>query len=372
MAVGLPAKTTYADGDVFSASDINDTNGTLNLVGQTTNFYAGKNRIINGDFRINQRLFTSNTTTGTFNFDRWAQGNTGGTFTVTPQTFTLGAAPVAGYEGSTFLQGVTASQSSSGDLAVFTQRIESVRTFANQTVTVSFWAKATSGTPKIGTTFQQLFGTGGSPSAIVTVNGQSSTISTSWARYSWTFSVPSISGKTIGTNNDDSLQFEIWCSGGSTYDTRSGSVGIQNNTFNIWGVQVESGSTATAFQTATGTIQAELSLAQRYYYRRSVSSYGFLAQGIGYSTTTIQSFMQFPVPMRVAPPAIETSAMSTFLWESGTSSQNTPTSITISSFATTNEVAVFDLNKGSIGTNSTPYRIQGNNALAHLGFSAEL
>jgi hypothetical protein len=35
MAVGLPAKTTYADGDVFSASDINDTNGTLNLVNPT-------------------------------------------------------------------------------------------------------------------------------------------------------------------------------------------------------------------------------------------------------------------------------------------------------------------------------------------------
>jgi hypothetical protein len=35
MAVGLPAKTTYANGDVFSASDINDTNGTLNLLNPT-------------------------------------------------------------------------------------------------------------------------------------------------------------------------------------------------------------------------------------------------------------------------------------------------------------------------------------------------
>jgi hypothetical protein len=32
MAVGLPLKTTYVNGDVFSASDINDTNGTINLV----------------------------------------------------------------------------------------------------------------------------------------------------------------------------------------------------------------------------------------------------------------------------------------------------------------------------------------------------
>jgi hypothetical protein len=30
MAVGLPLKTTYANGDVYSASDVNDTNGTIN------------------------------------------------------------------------------------------------------------------------------------------------------------------------------------------------------------------------------------------------------------------------------------------------------------------------------------------------------
>jgi hypothetical protein len=35
MAVGFPTKTTYADGDVYSASDVNDTNGTLNLVNPT-------------------------------------------------------------------------------------------------------------------------------------------------------------------------------------------------------------------------------------------------------------------------------------------------------------------------------------------------
>jgi hypothetical protein len=35
MAVGFPTKVTYADGDVFSASDINDTNGTINLIKPT-------------------------------------------------------------------------------------------------------------------------------------------------------------------------------------------------------------------------------------------------------------------------------------------------------------------------------------------------
>lgn len=35
MAVGFPTKVSYANGDVFSASDINDTNGTINLIKPT-------------------------------------------------------------------------------------------------------------------------------------------------------------------------------------------------------------------------------------------------------------------------------------------------------------------------------------------------
>jgi hypothetical protein len=43
MAVGFPAKVTYANGDVFSASDINDTNGTINLIKPTAkgDLFAG-------------------------------------------------------------------------------------------------------------------------------------------------------------------------------------------------------------------------------------------------------------------------------------------------------------------------------------------
>ena len=36
MAVGWPTKTTYANGDVYSASDVNDTNGTINLLQTST------------------------------------------------------------------------------------------------------------------------------------------------------------------------------------------------------------------------------------------------------------------------------------------------------------------------------------------------
>ena len=44
------------------------------------------------------------------------------------------------------------------------------------------------------------------------------------------------------------------------------------NTLDIWGVQAEISSVATAFQTATGTIQGELAACQRYYIRTSATT----------------------------------------------------------------------------------------------------
>jgi hypothetical protein len=43
MAVGFPTKVTYTNGDVYSASDVNDTNGTLNLIKPTAkgDLFAG-------------------------------------------------------------------------------------------------------------------------------------------------------------------------------------------------------------------------------------------------------------------------------------------------------------------------------------------
>jgi hypothetical protein len=275
-------------------------------------FFAGKNKIINGDFRINQRSFTSNTADGAYNFDRWLQtnGGTSGTLTITPQTFTPGTAPVAGYEGSTYIQCVTASGANTNTYALFSQRIEDVRSFAGQTATVSFWAKAASGTPKIAVETEQLFGSGGSPSAAVTTAGGTATLSTSWARYSVTVSVPSISGKTIGTTaNTSSLGINLWLSAGSDFASRASSIGLQNATFQIWGVQVEAGSVATAFQTATGTLQGELAACQRYFsksYNSDVAPGTVTDVGATfYKTAFTDSFQTwmvfFPVQMRSTP-----------------------------------------------------------------------
>ena len=56
MAVGFPTKVSYANGDVFSSSDINDTNGTINLLGQSVTSSAGKQGLINGAMDFWQRV----------------------------------------------------------------------------------------------------------------------------------------------------------------------------------------------------------------------------------------------------------------------------------------------------------------------------
>jgi hypothetical protein len=375
MAVGFPAKTTYVDGDVFSASDINDTNGTLNLIAPSTNFAAGKNHIINGDFFVNQRNFSSSTATG-YGFDRWQNVTDGssGTATFSAQTFTAGAAPVAGYEARNFLRCVTTGQTAAGVFTLFEQFIEDVRSIAGQTVTISFWAKAATGTPKIAVEVEQYFGSGGSPSSSTATYAGQVTISTSWARYSVTVAVPSISGKTIGTTANSSFSaINLWVSSGTTFNSRTGSLGIQSNTFDIWGVQVEAGSTATAFQTATGTIQGELALCQRYYYRTSSSAsnpYAAFTQFAPANSTT-QAFigMRLPVSMRIPPLVLEFANLQL----ADGSNLYTVTSASLDNNTTSNDIAAAGYNVASGLTQYRPYVARGNNsASAYIGFSAEL
>jgi hypothetical protein len=274
-------------------------------------FGANKNQILNADFRINQRAFSSTTSTGTFMFDRYRTAIDGdGTATFSAQTFTPGAAPVAGYEGINYLRIVTASQTSTAVQTALAQRVEDARTLSGQTVTISFWAKASSGTPSIAVNLNQNFGTGGSPSSSVTNPVGKIAISTSWARYSLTYALPSVSGKTFGTNANSRLDVNIWVSAGSDNNTASSTLGIQNNTFEIWGVQLEAGSVATPFQTATGTIQGELAACQRYYWRQTATAAGG-AFGTGFfgSTTRARMFVNYPMSMRTAPTAVEYSAV---------------------------------------------------------------
>ena len=331
---------------------------------------AGKNKVINGDFSINQRNLTSITVAG-FGQDRWNYTFTGGTATYSAQAFTAGAAPVAGYEAANFARIVTTGQSAVGDLAIFRQGIENVRTFAGQTVTFSFYAKAATGTPKIGLELRQSFGTGGSPSSVVENPLGAVTISTSWARYSLTYTMPSLSGKTVGTDpNSSGVYLGMWVSAGSTYATRSSSIGIQNNTFDIWGVQLEYGSKATPFQTASGgSPQAELAMCQRYYYLHASGTAGSICNFLYFNATTATAILSFPVTMRVAPTLAATSGTNYYAVETG-SNLDYMNSMTLAK-TTTTATQLYNASEasGTVGLSGIGYT---NNASASLAFSAEL
>ena len=280
-----------------------------NYANMTTTPISGfRNAIINGDFRINQRAFTSNTGNLSYNFDRWLQANSGGTVTCTPVAFTVGSPAATGYESATYLRQTVSGQSTAAHYASVLQPIEDVRTYAGATITISFWAKASSGTPKIAIELQQKFGSGGSPSSDVFTYVNQVTLSTSWNRYSVTTTVPSISGKTIGTTaNTSSLWLSLTTSAGSDLNARSGSLGIQNNTFDFWGVQVERGTIATPFEQRPLT--AELDLCYRYYRRWFVQGTNFGYNSVGNlvagNTSSIETSTILSPALRVTPHTLE-------------------------------------------------------------------
>jgi hypothetical protein len=339
---------------------------------ESLGFTAGKNKFINGDMNIWQR--GTSFTTSEYTADRWRSVTSPvGTIAVTRETFTPGTAPVAGYESAYFMRFVTAGQSGATAISLIRQAVEDVRTFAGQTVTLSFWAKAGSGTPSIALSVAQLFGTGGSPSATAEAPAGKVQISTSWARYSFTYAVPSIAGKTIGTDvNSSNTRYQLFVSAGTDYATASSSLGVQNNTFDIWGVQLEPGSTATAFQTATGTLQGELAACQRYF-QRLVNGADDAGESVMVAQTTGATagygYKQFLVPMRVAP-TFSNSAASNFNGKATGGSNVALTSFSYSSITTRSAIVIFASASGF--TAGAASLILAGSASATMDASAEL
>ena len=314
---------------------------------------AGKNKIINGDFSIWQRGTSFTVTTATFAADRFFHNKDGnGTVTASQQAFTAGSAPVAGYESQYFLQIATSSVGTS-TYHQTQQYIEDVRTFAGQTITVSFWAKLSAGT--VGSTYfriNQNFGSGGSAS----VTGASNTFTPtgSWQRFTATVTLASIAGKTIGTGSQ--IAFDLVVPFTAT------------NTLQIWGVQVEYGSKATPFEIATG-IQGELAACQRYYIELGQGQ-AYQVFGVGHcsSTTNGATLITYPVQMRTSP---SFTSSGNFRNTSGTNN-NAVTALGISGdagspFATSVNATTTGLTAGN------GYALQASNdTTARLKFSAEL
>jgi hypothetical protein len=323
------------------------------------NFAAGKNKLLNGDFGIWQRGTSFTPTSGSFSADRFYNvfNGSGSTRTVSRQTFTPGTAPVAGYEGSYFLRYAVTVAGSGEAYSTLSQNIEDVRTLAGQTATFSFWAKAGSSITLPNVYAVQRFGSGGS-AEVATVIGSSVAVTTSWQRFSYTFTMPSVSGKTIGTSSYVDMEFYTPLNSTFTLDT--------------WGWQLEAGSVATAFQTATGTIQGELAACQRYYYRLGGASYASLGNAVMTSTTVAVSYVGFPQLMRTAPTINTTGTAGDYRIANATAYTCTAVPVmTDASFTSTSGCTVTYTSSGMTAT-SGAYVNLINNINAFLAFSAEL
>lgn len=229
--------------------------------GQALGYGRAKNYIINGNFDIWQRG-TSFNAVG-YTADRWYVGANGSTFVNTQQPFTLGQTDVSN-EPTYFYRSVVTSVAGVGNRCYLIQKIGSVRTTAGKSVSLSFYAKADAA-KSISIEFLQDFGTGGSPSAAVTTIGVNKiNLTASWQKFTIeNISIPSISGKTLGSNNNDNLAVWFWFDAGSNFNARTSSLGQQSGTFDIAQVQLEEGPNSTNFEWRH--MQQEITLCQRYY-----------------------------------------------------------------------------------------------------------
>lgn len=241
---------------------------------------GARNCIINGNFDIWQRGTTSTVTTAGSNYltDRYIWNTSGNTTTVSRQAFTVGQTDVP-YE-PTYFHRIQITAAVAAQLSL-EQRVEDVRTLAGRTATLSFYAKGAAGFT-LNYSVAQNFGTGGSPSGGVSVGSGTVSLTTSWQKFTITFNVPSISGKTLGTNNDHFLQV-VWQMPASA-----------TNTFDLAQVQLEAGTVATPFERRF--IGQELALCQRYY-QHQVPTWGTPRSSDNY----IHSMGFFKVTMRISP-----------------------------------------------------------------------
>jgi hypothetical protein len=279
-----------------------DGDGELLTKEANPNYRSFRNKIINGNFDIWQRA-TSQTSSGYGSDDRWVNGNTGTTKTHSQQLFTLGQTAVPG-DPNVFSRTVVNSVAGANNYCIKQQRFEFVRLLSGKTITLSFYAKADS-TKNIAIEFAQFFGTGGSPSTQVSgIGSQLVQLTTSWQKFEITVQIPSISGKVLGTSNNDYLELTFWFDAGSTFASRTASLGQQSGTFDLAQVQLEEGSIATLFEQRS--FGAELSMCQRYYLSNRQAFGGM------YASTGLSYNVFFPCTMRTAPVITKSSTLGTF------------------------------------------------------------
>jgi hypothetical protein len=308
------------------ANNYYDANGTSNAtlygVAAPTGSMGFRNRILNGDCRIDQRNAGASVTPndGVYTLDRWTvRQTTGGKFSV--QRNAGSVTPPTGFTNYLGVTSLSAFTPGSGDIYSIRQLIEGFNTSdlafgtANaQSITVSFWVRSSltgtfSGAIKGGSNY-----------------GFTYTIS---AANTWEYKTVTIPGATTGTwgaGNGTGIAIDFALGSGATYSGSAGSwtstdlyfvtgttsvVGTNGATFYITGVQLEAGSVASPFERRD--YGRELMMCQRYYLKTFDQSVA-PAQNAGrtgnlraYAWTTSASTVpigitwQYPVEMRTNP-----------------------------------------------------------------------
>jgi hypothetical protein len=262
-----------------------------------------RNRIINGDMRIDQRNNGASVTptADVYTVDRWAVTLTQASkFSIQQST----TAP-ADFANSLLVTSTSAYSVLAGDTFLAYQHIEGFNsadlnwgTANAKTVTLSFLVRSS------------LTGTFGGALTNSATNRSYPFSYTISAANTWTTISVSIPGDTSGTwltTNGKGISVRFGLGSGSTFSGTAGAwaagnlvqpsgtvsvVGTNGATFYITGVQLEPGTVATPFERRS--YGQELALCQRYYFGQTIDSQ------IPVAGQTVVRF-NFPVSMRIAP-----------------------------------------------------------------------
>lgn len=225
-----------------------------------------------------------------------------------------------------------------------------------QTVTFSFYARKGANFSSTNLNFLFESGTGSDAGFTIAVTSPtqstaSFSLTTSWVRYSTTFTIPT--GKQTG-------RFYFHAS-------PTGTAGAADY-FDVSNVQLEIGSTATAFRRNANSLQGELAACQRYYYQIDTTPYYSTGRPLPAtrwgSTAAIIAFINHPVPMRAAP-SVSASKTSARFVGGGT---------TVGATFTPASDTFIDANTATLGFSAATTSASGGwiDQFAVLSFSAEL
>jgi hypothetical protein len=251
-----------------------DGTATANLSSLNGGPIAGsRNRIINGDMRIDQRnAGAAVSINGYFPVDRWSFGLGGGTVAVSRSTLVP-----AGFTNSLLFSVTTGYTPTSAHQNNIRQFIEGFNVAdlgwgaaGAQSITLSFWVRSS----LTGTFSGSLINSAYDRSYVFTFSVV--------AANTWEYKTVTIAGDTTGTwlaDNSAGIRLFFDMGSGSSYNATAGAWGAGEKrntsgsvqpiatsgaTFYITGVQLEPGSVATPFERRS--YGAELALAQRYYW----------------------------------------------------------------------------------------------------------